>query len=179
MIKLFYKKNKGFSLVESLVYITITSMLLTLIASLVVNIVNSRKTLEASNALHQNARLIINFLNNQIHNVDLIDDVSPDPALLHFYQLPDTRFSLILDNGNLVYQETHDPGTGFPDQGSADPIVLNLNAITVSDLILTPVADGQGNLNQGVDLSFTLTIGNPGNQFGYLQKTFNTFISLR
>lgn len=166
-------------MVESLVYITITSMLLVLIASLVVNIVNSRKTLEASNALHQNARLVVNFLNNQIHNVDLIDDVSPDPAGLHFYQLPDTRFSLILDNGDLVYQETHDPGTGFPDQSTADPVILNLSAITVSDLILMPVADGQGSPSQGVDITFTMTIGDPDSQFGYLQKTFNTFINLR
>lgn len=172
-------KSDGFTLVETLTYIFIMSMLVLLLSSMMLNIFNTRKVLITSHRVHDNARFIVNFLNNRIHNVDLIDDVSPEPEGLHFYQLPETRFSMLVEGDDLVFRQTEDIGEGFPDQSTADPIVLNSNNVRVDSFSLTPVTDSFGNENQGVRISFTISTGSSGDSYGYLRKTFNTFISLR
>ena len=175
------KKNNGsgFTLVETLVYIFITAILLIVISGLVMNVLNIRKKIRASNEVQNSARYMINFISSHIHNVDLIDDVSPDPDNLHFYKMPDTRFSLILESGNLVYRETEDTGSGFPDQSTATPIILNTNQITVDTFSLTPIEDSEGNANQGTLINFILTTGSIDDLHGYSSQIFNTFISIR
>ncbi|RJQ34019.1 hypothetical protein C4566_02730 [Candidatus Parcubacteria bacterium] len=172
-------KQHGFTLVETLTYIFIMSMLIAILSNMILNIFNTRKILVASYRVHDNARFIVNFLNNRIHNVDVIDDVSPEPETVYFYQLPDKRFSLVVENDKLVYRETEDTGGGFPDQDTATAVFLNSSDVRVEDFYLTPMSDDSGNSNQGVRISFTLSIGSPGDRYGHLQKTFNTFISLR
>jgi len=173
------KNQSGFTFVEVLTYLFIFSMLILIICSLVISIFNARKQLQASNYVYQNARFIVSFLSNRVHNVDWIDDVSPATETLHFYQLPDKRFSIKLDNNNLIYQETQDTGSGYPDQSTADPVMLNNNSIQVTSLLLTPVSDSRGNINQGVKIDFTLSIGGAGDKFGYIVRPFSTFISVR
>ena len=172
-------KQEGFTLIETIVYLFIMSMLILLISSLVMTIFNARRHLKASHLVHHNARFIVNYLTNKIHNVDLIDDVSPAPEQLHFYQLPDTRFSLAIESDDLIYRQTEDVGSGFPDQSTADPVSLNGDEIIVSNLNMSLISDGHGNTNQGIRLIFTLQTGTPGENYGYVNKIFTTFISLR
>ncbi|MCD4760362.1 hypothetical protein K8R42_00505 [bacterium] len=166
-------------MVETIVYFFIMSMLMLLISSLVMNIFNARKQLQASHIVHNDARFIINFLNNRVHNVDVIDDVSPAPEQLHFYQMPDIRFSLAIEGADLAYRQTEDSGSGFPDQSSIEPIIINSDNVEVINFVLTPISDSHGNANQGVDISFTLRTGNVDDIYGYSQITFNTFMSIR
>jgi Tfp pilus assembly protein PilW len=173
------KKQNGVSLVETIAYIAITAILLVSIIGLMMNVFNTRKNIESSNSVHHNARFIVNFLSNRIHNVDYINNVDPDPAQLHFYEYPDNRYSLIIEDNDLIWQETKDIGEGFPNQSTAEPILLNSKKVHVSDLILIPISDGHANENRGIKISFTLTFGNINDSFSYTQKTFNTFIGLR
>ncbi len=173
------KKQNGASLVEIVAYIAITAILLVSVSSLMLNVFNTRKNIESSNSVHHNARFIVNFLSNRIHNVDFINDVNPDPAQLHFFEYPDKRYSIVVEDNNLIWQETTDIGEGFPDQSTAEPVLLNSNKVEVSNLILTSTSDGHDNENRGIQISFTLTFGNIDDQFSYTQETFNTFISLR
>ncbi|PLX25033.1 hypothetical protein C0580_03405 [Candidatus Parcubacteria bacterium] len=169
----------GFTLVETLTYLFIMSMLILIISTMILNIFNTRKMMVSSQRLHDNARFIVNYFNNRIHNVDIIDDVSPEPEILHFYQLPDTRFSIANESGDLIFRQTEDGGTGFPDQSTGQAIMLNSRAVNLDNLVLTPIDDYLGNENQGVRISFTLSTGSTGDNYGYIQKTFTTFISLR
>jgi len=182
-MKVLKKKTKtsqgGFTLIEILTYVFIMSMLLLILSSMMLNVFNTRKILITSHKIHDNARFVVNFLNNRIHNVDIIDEVSPAPEGLHFYQLPDTRFSVSLEGDDLVFRETYDTGTGFPDQSSAQAVSLNSGSVRVDSFTLTPVSDAQGNADQGVIISFTLSTGRSSDSYGYLQKSFETFISLR
>lgn len=173
------KNTRGFTLMEVVVYIFITSILLIIVGSLVFNVISLRKHLNASNTVHSDARFIMNYLSNYIHNVDLIDDVSPATEQLHFYQLPEYRFSIEILGDDLVYRQTEDTGGGFPDQSSATAIPLNSDEVVVSDLIMDVYDDNEGNSNMGISISFVLTIGNPDDQYSYMQKTFSTFLSLR
>lgn len=173
------KNNRGFSLIETLLYLLIMGLLLLVIASVAVNVFNTRRQFKAADLVQSNGRFIVNLLNNRIHNIDLIDDVSPAPETFHFYEFPDKRLSLKLDNENLVFQEAIDAGSGFPEQASVEPVILNNDSVRVSDLVLTAISDNDGNSNQGVIVNFVLTVGYPEDYFGYYQETFNTFFSLR
>ncbi|MBT6691662.1 hypothetical protein HOB10_05015 [Candidatus Parcubacteria bacterium] len=171
--------GKGFTLIETLVYIFVTSMILMVISSLVMNVLNVRKKIKASNEVQNNARFVMNFINNNIHNVDTIINVSPDPDQLHFYKATTTRFSLHLELGNLVYRETEDVGAGFPDQSTATPIILNTNTVVASNFVLSPTLDSSGSFIAGTEINFVLTSGNILNLHGYSQQSFDTFMSIR
>lgn len=176
----FWKKNsEGFTLIETIVYLFITCMLLLVITGLVTNILDSRKRIKASNEMQNNARFMLNFFSNMVHNVDLIENVAPDPAQLYFYVLPATRFSFAIEGNDLVYRETKKVGGTWPDPSTAIPLIINTSRVRVSNFVLIPANDNLGNLNRGVAISFTLTIGQPEDKFGYFQENFKTFMSLR
>lgn len=179
LVKKLKSQQGGFTLVETLTYLFILSMLILIISTMMLNIFNVRKMMISSHRVHDNARFIVNYLNNRIHNVDIIDDVSPEPEILHFYQLPDVRFSFSNESSDLVFRQVEDEGSGFPNQSTGEAIILNSSNVNLDNLILTPVDDYLGNQNQGVRISFVLSTGSPGDDFGYVQKTFTTFISLR
>lgn len=171
--------QRGFTFIEIITYLFITTILLLIISSMVMSIFNARKQLQASHAIHHNARFIINFLSNRIHNVDLITDVSPSSEDFHFYQLPSIRFSIDVEGDDLIYRKVDDTGSGFPDQSTAMPITLNSAPVTVSNLNIVSVSDAFGNENRGVNIAFVLTVGSPGDVHGYLQRSFSTFLSIR
>lgn len=173
------KSQQGFTLIEILTYLFITATLLLIISSMVMSIFNARKQLQASHIINYNARFIINFLSNRIHNVDLISDVSPEPEEFHFYELPDIRFSIDTEDEDLIYRQVQDTGSGFPDQSTATPLRLNSNLVAVSDLDILSISDAHGNPDKGIKIDFVLTVGSPGDEHGYLQKAFSTFLSIR
>jgi competence protein ComGC len=173
------KNKKGFTLVETLVYLFITSMLLLMIANLVINIFNSKRMFKSEEVVARNARYIMSFMLNKLHNVGTIDDLGGGSQNIMFYVPPGRRFNLAIENENFVYRETQDTGSGYPDQSTATPHLLNSDNVQVSDITLTPMNDNYGQTNQGIILQFTLTYGVPGNQYGYVQRTYNTFLSIR
>jgi len=171
--------NKGFSFIEILTYIFITTTLLVVIGSLVFNNFNAQKQLKSSNIIQHNMRFITHFISNRIHNVESIEDVNPAPEQILFYTSSTTRFSLGVESDNLTYRETEDLGGGFPEQSTANPIILNSNDTRVSNLVLTPMSDNYGKINQGVNINFDLTIGDITDTYGYVEQNLNTFISIR
>lgn len=173
------KQRAGFSLVETLVYLFITSMLLLMIANLVINIFNSKRLFKSEEVVARNARYIMSFMLNKLHNVSSIDDLGGGSQNIMFYVSPDRRFNLAIENENFVYRETQDTGSGYPDQSTATPYLLNSDNVQVSDITLTPMNDNYGQTKQGVILSFTLTYGSPGDKYGYAQRTYSTFLSIR
>lgn len=173
------KKERGFTLVETLVYLFITSMLLLLIANLVVSIFQAKRLFKSEEVVARNARYIMSFMLNKLHNVGTIDDLGGGFQNIMFYVPPDRRFSLDIVAENFIYLETQDIGSGYPEQSSAMPHLLNSDNVQVTDITLTPMADNYGRSGQGVILSFTLTHGVPGDSYGYTQRTYSTFLSIR
>ncbi len=173
------KNKKGFTLIETLVYLFITSMLLLLISNLVINIFNAKRLFKSEEVVTRNARYIMSFMLNKLHNVSSIDDLGGGSQNIMFYVLPDRRFNLAIESENFVYRETRDIGSGYPDQASAIPRLLNSNNVQVSDITLTPMDDNYGQTKQGVILQFTLTYGTLGDKYGYTQRTYSTFLSIR
>ena len=171
-------KNKiqGFTLIEILIYLFITAMLLVTLSGLVYNNFNARKQLIASNLINHDARFVLNYLSNRIHNVVVIDDIRPDTYQIFFYPSETDRFSLSVEADDLVYREVEDVGSGFPEQNTATPMVLNSSRAVVSNFILTPVDDSQSNSNQGVIIEFDITTKGA---YGPITQSFETFITIR
>lgn len=174
------KNNKiGFTLIETLIYIVIAAALLGVISSLVLNIFNARKHLMVSNLVQENARFIFNTLNTEIHQTTSIEDVVPALETYHFYQGVTERFSLTNENGDLLYRQTEDEGSGFPAQSTAVPVMLNSEKIEVSNFTLQALDSQDGVLRQGVLVDFTLTVGQPEDTYGFATADYSTFLSLR
>lgn len=182
MIKKFASKKinqQGFTMVETLAYLFITSMLLLLIVSLIVNIFNARRQFRATESVDSNARYIMNFVLNKIHNADLIDKTGPTPADIYFYDLPERRFNFSLENGNLVFRMVEDIGSGFPAQNTAIAQNLNVGGTIISDLELITLDDNLGRSNKGVQLNFVLSFGTSSDRYGFAEENFSTFFSIR
>ncbi len=168
------KKIAGFSLIETLMYIFITAMLLTTISSLLMSNFNIRKQLKTSSLIYNDARFIMTQLNNHLHAVSVIEDVRPDTKQVIFYPTEDARFSLQVENDNLIFREVFLLGGDPPIERT-----WNSEKVRVSNFVLTPIDDNDGNEDRGVFISFTLSAGNQSDPYGYLSEDFQTFISLR
>lgn len=174
-----FLNQKGFTMIETLAYLFITSMLLLLIISLIINIFNARRQFRAAEVVDRNARYIMNFVLNKVHNVDLVDQTGVNPSDIYFYDLPLERFNLSLESGDLIFRLVEDTGTGFPEQGTAIAHNLNFNGVKVSNFVLSGLEDNSGRDNQGVQFNFTLTVGTSSDRHGFVEEDFSTFFSIR
>ena len=176
-------KNKkinsaGFTFIETMVYVFVMTIIIMTVSSLFLSAFNSRKQSVASYLIYNDARFIANFLNNRVHNVGLIQD-APLPSEYLFYNLPSTRFDLVLDGTNLSYRETIDEGSGFPEQSTAEVLTLNSQSVRVESFDLTAISDSEGNPNKGIKIDLLLATGQPDDANSYKEKAFSFFISLR
>ncbi|MFA6307275.1 MAG: prepilin-type N-terminal cleavage/methylation domain-containing protein [Patescibacteria group bacterium] len=178
-MKIFQINKKGFTLVETIIYLLIATLLMIIISSLVLSVFKARRHFIAINDVNHNARFIVHYLTNRLHNTNTIVDVSPAPEQFHFYQLPDMRFSIEVLGDDMVYREGQDIGSGFPDQSTLSPIILNNSNVSVSNLSLIAVDDYRGISNQGIQISFRLTSGTVEKDYSYYQRDFSTFLSIR
>ena len=173
------QKGAGFTLVETVIYLFIATALMIVISGLVLSVFNARRYFIAVNDVNHNARFIIHYLTNRLHNVDTIVDVSPALEEFYFYQLPDIRFSVETLGDDIAYRQGQDTGSGFPEQSSLDPVLLNNSSVAISNLSLITVDNYQDISNQGIQISFTLSAGSSSDEFSYYQRDFSTFISIR
>ncbi|PWB38664.1 MAG: hypothetical protein C3F02_03050 [Parcubacteria group bacterium] len=173
------KIKKGFTLIETIMYFSITAIILITVGSLVINIYNAKKMQQSSDSVNHNARFILNFIANRVHNVDYMEDVSPAIEKLLFYTSSTSRFSITLESDKLVYRQSDDQGGGFPAQSSVTPVILNSSNISVSGLTLQSLTNNAGVANKGVEIGFTLTTAATVDPLRYLQQTYQTFISIR
>ena len=169
--------QRGFTFIETMVYVFVMTVILMTITSLFINIFNARKQAMASYRVYNDARFIANFLHNRLRNVELIEDFSQSQYI--FYDLPDKRFDIFVDQGRLFYRQTENLGQGFPEQSAGAILPLSSEGLIVEDLLLTAISDSQGNSHQGIKIDFILTTGQPSDAFGYKSKPFSIYISLR
>lgn len=179
MKSILLKKTKGFTLIEVMAYIVITALLLVMVSATVMSTMNARKHLRASEAIQHNARFILNFIANRVHNVSVVDVVSPAPEQILFYTSTSTRFSFTEEGANLLYRVAQDPGGGFPPQASSTPLQVNSGDALVSNFSLTASDDNHGNINRGILVYFTLTTGTSADPFAYKQQNFSSLITVR
>lgn len=166
-------------MIEIMVYMSVTALLLILIITLIINIFGANRNIRAITLLDQNERFIANYIINKMHSVNYIEPIVGPPTDVYFYQLPDVRWNITIENNDLVMREVLDEGSGFPAQSSGDPIILNSETVDINSLVITPLDDNQGNENQGVVVEMSITTTIPGNSLSRITRQFNFFASIR
>lgn len=143
-----FKNNKGFTLVETLLYIGIFSILIVVLFQLLSSIFDVQLESQSTSSVAQDSRFILNRFSYDIGQADTI--VSPislgsQSDSLQFSK-ESTTYTYSLVNGNLILANS---SLGISDE-------LNSTNTTVSNLNFLRLSDTNGN-NDTVSISFTLT----------------------
>ncbi len=163
--------EKGFTLIEFLIYITVTTVALVLVGSLTTGIFWGKTSLATSEEVGQNARLIMERIASAVRNADGINSPligQSDGSLSLSFSDSDrdpTVFSLSGDN--IVFTENG----GSESQLNSDYVkVTSLNFANVS------YEDTPG----AVRTVITIEYRNPGERSAYdFEKTFYLTTALR
>jgi type II secretory pathway pseudopilin PulG len=165
------KKSKAFTLIEFLVYITVSTAAIILTTSAISNIFLNKTKLETVAEVNQNAKFILNRIESAIRNAD---DVS-GPALgqsgstlsLSFSDaaLNPTVFSF--SSGDIVLQE-----------GESDPVILNSyhTQATALNFQNLSYADASGSIKATITLEFINLSGRRAHEY---EQTFSTTTTIR
>lgn len=142
-----FKNNKGFTLVETLLYIGIFSILIVVLFQLLSLIFDVQLESQSTSSVTQDGRFILNRFSYDIGQADtIISPSSPgsQSAVLQFSK-NGTIYTYSLANENLTLTNS--------SLGTSDE--LNSNNTTVSNLNFLRLSDTSGN-NDTVNISFTL-----------------------
>jgi type II secretory pathway pseudopilin PulG len=91
-------QQSGFSLIELLVYITITAVATVVFTAFTVDVINNAARLLIAKEVQQNARLVVSRITQEIKTADEI--VTVDPTALTLVDQSGTTVSYYLDTGD-------------------------------------------------------------------------------
>lgn len=160
-------KNKGYSLVETLVYVLIFTILFGTIVTVTVLLSNSYRNIKALRDIESSAIATMNRMGREIKNSNTVDgtgtvyNVSPGSLLLDTASsTEDVKF--YLSSGKIMLQE-----------GTATIGALTLDSVTVTSLIFKPIVSTS---SEAVKVEMTLEAR--GGK-GTISKNFYTTAVLR
>lgn len=172
--------SRGFSLIEVLAYVTISSLLLAVTFNLLQAMFQINGQLRVAHEAQQNVRLLDNVFMNSAHNTTKIVDLRPDPVGVLFYISDEKRFSLVPSNNRIMYfEEEYDQVTNAWLPVGAGAIPVTTSKAVVSDWTVTPIKTESSGDWRAVSIAYTLTLGDPSNAYQYYQAHYQMIISLR
>lgn len=164
-------KHKGFTLIELMLYVLITAVILSVITTIVMNILQARHVTRAEEVVQQNAQFVMNYMTQEIRRAEFISDVRPLSQQVHFYtSSTEEFFDLELIDNHII--QTMSVGSSTL-QLTADPA-------RVTDFVLTPVFDRVATTTvDGVRIQIAFEVGTSTSPFGYIDRTFETYVGIR
>lgn len=166
------KLQKGFTLIEALVYVALVSGILVAATSFAWNIVNNRTTVFTTQEVEQNGRFIMQKISRIFQEANQINA----PSIGAF----DSTVEVEMDNGGTEVITITQNGPKIEYQYNADPVVeLNSDLVEVSNLKFTNFSSASGR-TRNIGISFTLSHLNPAarREWSY-SENFSTTIELR
>lgn len=159
--------DKGFTIVEIMIYFTMTSIILTFLVLISMNLMDSREKINAHHEVGVNGRYIMEIITREINNaievsfpvvgnsdntlsLNVLQNDSEFPELVNFY----------LDNGNLHLSATQDGpvhklNTAIVKVKSLEFIRINEYLVTVSFIV---GYDGYNKTGKAVEEYFRTSI---------------------
>lgn len=168
----FFPKNKGFSLVETLLYVTIVSMVLFSIVFLLSFLTSTRVKNATIYDVNSQGAYVMQLMVNTVRNADSID--------FPLASATSSTLSLTVSDGMLsptVFDVAS--GTLRIKEGASNPIPLTNSHVTVSSLTFQTIAPASS-VDKTVKVSFTISYNNPNNR-GEMEfiQTFSGSATLR
>ncbi len=164
------KNQKGFSLAETMIYVAVMCIVMTVLIRYTLNLLNTRAKVRAMSEVEYNAALIIASLNNTANNATGIDEASSrfeaDPGRLTLEGAEDITFTLTSDDGQVTRQ--------VDDQ---DATILSTSRVAVKNLTFTNLTTEE---DTGIiQVEFTLSYNDGGNGPYYqFEQEFQTAIRI-
>jgi prepilin-type N-terminal cleavage/methylation domain-containing protein len=160
--------QKGFTLIELIIYMGLLSIFVTGAVMFSIDVMSSRGKAEASNAVEQNARVILQRIRYEIQNASSINSVSASQISLTTANAATNPTIISYANGGVTIQ-----------QGSTTPIKLSSNQIRISSMIFSTVSSADNN-SKNIQINLTVNQQTPNASQSYsASTTMNTTVELR
>lgn len=169
-------RSDGFTLVETLVYITIIAMVVVAFVSFSISVSNSRNKAYVVQEVQANARTTLDLISQRIRAAVGVNTGSctfgSDPGVLSLAMAEETENPTIIDLDQ-------DNGSLQITQGLGDPVLITSNKVKVTNLVftnLTPLTVDRENIR----VEITLEYDNAGSDIEYTySQSLQTAVSLR
>lgn len=165
---------KGFTLIETLIYITIVGLAVGSFVVFSLSISGTRNKTFVTQEVHANARTAIKIMSQKIRAADGINIAAStfgsDPGVLSLVMSDSTKNPTIIDLDQ-------DNGILRIIEGSASPVMLVSDEVKITNLVFTNLTTGdKGNIQIKITVEFNNVSGDIG--FDYSQS-LQTSVGLR
>lgn len=160
--------NKGFTLLEFLLYIGLVGIILTVSGAIGLNVLFGKAKLMTIEEVSQNARFVMEKISLDIRNAEIIDTPSQGET--------SSVLTLQKSNGNIEYELVS--GVLSRKEGNGSYLDLTSSEVTVTNLAFSNISysDTPGT----VRVQMTMKLVNPENRQEYnFEKTFYTTANIR
>jgi len=170
MRKLISNKNRGFTLIELMLFMGIFSILIVALFQLFVAVFDVQLESQSTSAVARDSRFIINKLTNDIKNTISVSKPATAGAQLSTLAISDgvTTYTYSLTNGYLTLNNST---LGTTDQ-------LNSVNTTVSSLNFLRLSDTKSQNTNTITVSFTL-VSNTVKRSGAVSEVFTFTVGTR
>lgn len=166
------KNKKGFTLVESLIYVAIIGMAVSSFISFGVSISGSRNKTYIIEETQANARVAFDMISRYIRSASGVNASSSvfdlDPGVL----------SLTMDNAlknPTIIKLNHDDGVLEIQEGLSQPVTITSDEIKISNLVFRNLSSGN---RESIGINLTIEYSGSDNSFKY-SKSLKTSASVR
>lgn len=173
-------KQRGFTLIEAVVYLLIASLLLAVIFNVQNSVFRVSRQLRVAHEVQQNVRFLTNTIGNRLHNVVTIEDIRPAAEVARFYPDTEHRWTLRINNGQLqLLDQVFDQPSATWVNTAAGYQTLTTDKAVISNWSIVPVKNAAGTTYTSAQITFTLTIGDAAEPFGFYQGNYQMIVGAR
>jgi type II secretory pathway pseudopilin PulG len=147
-------KNKGFTLIEMVIYLGITGFLAVSIISFVSAISGSKVKTYVIQEVHSNSKMALDLISKKIHSADSVNlgasvfGINPGELSLAMDNPAENPTIIKVNNGSLEITE-----------GVSAPIRVTSNEVNIANLIFADLSGGNNRENIGI--AITISYNNP------------------
>lgn len=174
MLKKKTKNQKGFTLIETIIYIAIIGTVIAVFVDFSLSVSSSRNKVYSAQEVHANAREILSLITTKVHEADNINigasTFGADPGVLSLAMTDPAKNPTIIflnqDDGQLQITEGLDP-------------VINISSdeVKVKNLVFSNLSPSTKRENVKIDLTIEYN-GSEDVDFNY-SRSFQTSASIR
>ena len=155
------KVQSGFSIVEALVYMTLTFFVLAALSAMLVDVTRTSARLVQAKDVHQNLRVLVNRISQDIKTAQTV------------VSLTGTKLELRDSSGNVIAYEYDSANKTVDYDDGSGPVNIVSDEIQVDNLSFTPM-----DRSVGLDLSLS-AIGRVSGQSAPYALDYSLYVFLR
>ena len=164
-----FQEKKGFTLIETLIYIGIIGIIVTALTSFTISIGNSRNKTYVVQEVHANARFALNLIGGKIREADII--TSPASG--------NSTGTIVLKMQGANPDITFNVNDGILQmiEGADSPISMTAGRVNIDSITFTNL--GRVGERENIHIKMTISYRNNESTIFNYSNTYQTSISIR